>query len=159
MRLNLWSRKGLINFEYVIDKESQLPMIFVNAIQGDYKGDFKGTALKIDTKITSKLSFDEIIKLLYAIKNKRDINFVRDNVNKNINFKFEDLYCLISMNKVGVKIEAIVLYEFLMFGLNVAKNQIKLLEIGRPSVDNNNNNSNDEVENKSEFKALEIGLD
>jgi len=155
MRLNLWSKKGLINFEYVIDKESQLPMIFVNAIQGDYKGDFKGTALKIDTKITSKLSFEEIIKLLYAIKNKSDINFMRDNVNRNINFKFEDSYCLISMNKVGVKIESIVLYEFLMFGLNVAKNQIKLMEVGRSTVDNNNN-SNDE---KVEFKALEIGLD
>lgn len=159
MRLNLWSRKGLINFEYVIDKESQLPMIFVNAIQGDHRGDFKGTALKIDTKITSKLSFEEIIKLLYAIKNKSDINFMRDNVNKNINFKFEDSYCIVNMNKVGVKIEVTVLYEFLMFGLNVAKNQIKLMEIGRPSVDNNNNNSNDEVANKTEFKTLEIGLD
>jgi hypothetical protein len=160
MRLNLWSRKGLINFEYVIDKESQLPMVFINAIQGDYKGDFKGTALKIDTKITTRLSFEEIIKLLYAIKNKSDINFMRDNVNRNINFKFEDTYCLISMNKVGVKIEAIVLYEFLMFGLNIAKNQIKLMEVGRPNVDNNNNNnSNDEVANKPEFKTLEIGLD
>jgi len=159
MRLNLWSRKGLINFEYVIDKESQLPMVFINAIQGDYKGDFKGTALKTDTKITTKLSFEEIIKLLYAIKNKSDINFMRDNVNRNINFKFEDTYCIISMNKVGVKIETIVLYEFLMFGLNVAKNQIKLMEVGRPNVDNNNNNSSDEVTNKQEFKTLEIGLD
>ncbi|MFZ8831479.1 MAG: hypothetical protein ACO2OY_04930, partial [Thermodesulfobacteriaceae bacterium] len=77
-------------------------MVFINAIQGDYKGDFKGTALKTDTKITTKLSFEEIIKLLYAIKNKSDINFMRDNVNRNINFKFEDKYCLISMNKVGV---------------------------------------------------------
>lgn len=159
MRLNLWSRKGLISFEYVIDKETQLPMIFVNAIQGDYKGDFKGTALRTDSKLTSKLSFEEIIKLLYAIKNKSDINFMRDNVNRNINFKFEGAYCLISMNKVGVKIEATVLYEFLMFGLNVAKNQIKLMEIARPTVDNNNNNSNDQVSNKPEFKALEIGLD
>lgn len=159
MRLNLWSRKGLINFEYAIDKESQLPIIFVNAIQGDFKGDFKGTTLKTETKISIKLSFDEIIKLLYAIKNKSDINFMRDNVNRNINFKFEDSYYLISMNKVGVKIEATVLYEFLMFGLNVAKNQIRLMEIGRPSVDNNNNNSKDEVANKPEFKTLEIGLD
>jgi hypothetical protein len=63
------------------------------------------------------------------------------------------------MNKVGVKIETIVLYEFLMFGLNVAKNQIKLMEVGRPNLDNNNNNSNDEVTNKQEFKTLEIGLD
>ena len=159
MRLNLWSRKGLINFEYAIDKESQLPIIFVNAIQGDFKGDFKGTTLKTETKISIKLSFDEIIKLLYAIKNKSDINFMRDNVNRNINFKFEDSYYLISMNKVGVKIEATVLYEFLMFGLNVAKNQIRLMEIGRPSVDNNNNNSKDEVANKPELKTLEIGLD
>jgi hypothetical protein len=45
-----------------------------------------------------------------------------------------------------------------MFGLNVAKNQIKLMEVGRPNVDNNNNNSNDEVA-KPEFKTLEIGLD
>lgn len=159
MRLNLWSRKGLINFEYAIDKESQLPIIFVNAIQGDFKGDFKGTTLKTETKISIKLSFDEIIKLLYAIKNKSDISFMRDNANRNINFKFEDSYYLISMNKVGVKIEATVLYEFLMFGLNVAKNQIRLMEIGRPNVDNNNNNSKDEVANKPEFKTLEIGLD
>jgi hypothetical protein len=73
MRLNLWSRKGLINFEYAIDKESQLPMIFINAIRGDYKGDFKGTALRTGTKMSTKLSFEEIIKLLYAIKNKSDI--------------------------------------------------------------------------------------
>lgn len=159
MRLNVWSRKGLINFEYVINKESQLPMIFINAIQGDYKGDFKGTTLKTDTRIAIKISFEEIIKLLYAIKNKSDINFMRDNVNRNINFKFEDAYCLISMNKVGVKIESNVLYEFLMFGLNIAKNQIKLMEVGR-HVDNNNNNSNDEAaNNKPEFKTLEIGLD
>ena len=46
-----------------------------------------------------------------------------------------------------------------MFGLNIAKNQIKLMEVGRSNVDNNNNNSNDEVVNKTEFKMLEIGLD
>lgn len=122
----------------IVDNE---PSIMVYAIRGiSNNPNKKGfNPLKLDTKskVSVKLNFDDIVKILQVTKNKKDeVTFMRTPNEKIINVKSIDHeHIVIGVNKVAVRIEKTVLQQWLLFMLDAMKYKIEINRISRRNTD------------------------